>query len=131
MKSGKAALKTARQLFRLCFKEGSLDGATVLKVVRRYGEDKPRGYLGILSSFQRLVRLEVEKSRCVVESGTELDAAAKKEIEADLRKKYGKHISVEFRLEPALVAGLRIRMGNDVWDGSVANRLERLRQQYS
>ncbi|HRX54476.1 MAG TPA: H(+)-transporting ATPase, partial [Verrucomicrobiales bacterium] len=64
MKSGKAALKTARQLFRLCFKEGSLDGVTVLKVVRRYGEDKPRGYLGILSSFQRLIRLEVEKSRC-------------------------------------------------------------------
>lgn len=131
MKSGKAAQQSARQLFRLAFQDGKLDGARVTRIARKLGEAKPRGYLGVLSAFQRLVRLETQKSHCVVESGTPLDAAAKSAIEADLKKKYGAQVTVEFREEPSLLAGLRIRVGNDVWDGSVANRLERLRQTFA
>jgi F-type H+-transporting ATPase subunit delta len=46
-----------------------------------------------------------------------------------LNKKYGKDLSTEFVVKPELLGGMRVRVGSDVWDGSVRNRLERLRQQ--
>ena len=48
---------------------------------------------------------------------------------ADLRAKYGAGLTTDFRINPALLAGLRIRVGSDVWDGSVRARLDRLDQE--
>ncbi len=36
---------------------------------------------------------------------------------------------MEFLVDPALLGGMRIRVGSDVWDGSVLNRLHRLQQE--
>ncbi len=35
---------------------------------------------------------------------------------------------MEFKSNPGLLGGMRVRVGSDVWDGSVKNRLERLRE---
>jgi F-type H+-transporting ATPase subunit delta len=48
---------------------------------------------------------------------------------ANLKKKYGGDLTAEFVVNPQLLGGMRIRVGSDVWDGSVRNRLERLQQQ--
>ncbi len=47
---------------------------------------------------------------------------------ADLQKRYGQDLTTEFSVNPALLGGMRIRVGSDVWDSSVRNRLERLQQ---
>ena len=48
---------------------------------------------------------------------------------ANLKKKYGKEVATEFLVNPQLLGGMRIRVGSDVWDGTVRNRLERLQQE--
>jgi F-type H+-transporting ATPase subunit delta len=48
---------------------------------------------------------------------------------ANLKKKYGSDLTTDFVVNPQLLGGMRIRVGSDVWDGSVRNRLERLQQQ--
>ena len=50
---------------------------------------------------------------------------------ADLKKKYGSQIAPEFSVNPELLGGMKIRVGSDVWDGSVKNRLERLGEQFN
>ncbi len=45
---------------------------------------------------------------------------------AGLAKQYGADLVVEYQVNPALLGGLRIRVGNDVLDGSVQGRLDRL-----
>lgn len=126
MKVSKDAAKAASRIFSLCAPDGQLDEDKFRKAVALIVESKPRDYRGILHSLQRLVRLDVESRQAVVESAVEMDAAAKSRIESNLSEQYGGGLSFSYAITPELLGGTRIRVGNDVWDGSVKARLERL-----
>ena len=95
-------------------------------MVTRLVESKPRDYRAVLAALQRLTRLELEKREVTVESAVELDAGTRERVLADLSKKYGDDLVVQYQINPALLGGLRIRVGYDVFDGSVQGRLDRL-----
>ena len=73
--------------------------------------------------------VELEKLRAKIETAGEADSTTKSELIANLKKKYGGDLTTEFVVDPALLGGMRIRVGSDVWDGTVRNRLERLQQE--
>ena len=129
MKINKEIRQLSRQLLRASFTEGELDRGRIASLVRALIEKKPRHYIDILENYKRLVRLEVEKRHARIESATELSPDASTRITKNLQKKYGKDVTTEFVVNPELLGGMRIRVGSDVWDGSVRNRLERLQQQ--
>ena len=131
MKISKEARRTSRQLFRICLADGKLDENRVRTVVNGVATSKPRGYLGILDSFSRLVANEVDRQRAVVESATQLTPAIAVELQASLSKKYGRVLSLEFKVDPELLGGIRVKVGSDVWDGSVKARLEALKNSLS
>ncbi len=131
MKISKEARRTSRQLFRICLADGKLDESRVRTVVNGVATSKPRGYLGILDSFSRLVANEVDRQRAVVESATQLTPAIAVELQASLSKKYGRVLSLEFKVDPELLGGIRVKVGSDVWDGSVKARLEALKNSLS
>lgn len=126
MKISKTATVTARRIFRLCQSGGQLDEAKLGAAVRQLAQEKARDYRGVLLAIKRLVRLEMERRRVVVESAADLDQASRDRITASLAPKYGTGLSYEFRTNPELLGGLKIRVGNDVFDGSVKGRLDRL-----
>ncbi len=126
MKISKVAATTARRLFGLCQTDGRLDDAKLRTVVSRLVESKPRDYAGILSALQRLTRLDLERRKVTVESAVELDEATRQRVVAGLAKQYGSDLVAQYQVNPALLGGLRIRVGNDVFDGSVQGRLDRL-----
>lgn len=129
MKISKEARRTSRQLFRACLVNGRLDESRVRLVVSRVSQSKPRGYMAVLESFARLVRSEVEKQRALVESATDLDATTRQQLQQSLDAKYGRQLQLEFSVNPGLLGGIRVRVGSDVWDGSVKARLEHLKAQ--
>ena len=92
--------------------------------------EKPRHYVDALKDYQRLLRLEIEKRHAVIESATRLNESLANQILANLRSRYGEDLTTEFRTTPELLGGLRIRIGDDVWDGSVKNRLQKLQEQF-
>ena len=126
MKISKTAATTARRLFGLCQQDGRLDEARMRDLVARLVEQKPRDYAGILAALQRLTRLEIARRKVVIESAVELDAATRDRVVTGLSKEYGAGLSVSTVTNPELVGGLRIRVGDDVLDGSVQGRLQRL-----
>ena len=126
MKLDKDSRKLSKQLFSASFKDGRLDAKRVAAIAKEVAGSKPRNVLGILKEFHRLVRLEAEKHHAVIESAVELDDAMAKELTASLRAKYGKDLKTEFKVSPELLGGLRIKVGSDVIDGSVRERLHRL-----
>ena len=126
MKISKAATVTARRIFRVCQTDGHLDEAKLGNAVRQLAEKKPRDFRGVLFAIKRLVRLEMERRRVVVESAAELDQVSRDRITSSLTVKYGSGLAYEFRTNPELLGGLKIRVGNDVFDGSVKGRLDRL-----
>lgn len=129
MKISKDALRSARQLFRACVdSSGRLHNSRVKRVVKRVAEEKPRDYIAVLTAFQRFVRLETEKRTAMVESVSRLSNEMREQLRVDLQKKYGDDLTLEFFENPSLIGGLRVKVGSHVWDGSVAAKLEALRQ---
>jgi F-type H+-transporting ATPase subunit delta len=126
MKVSKVAATTARRLFGLCQSGGRLDETKLRSVVSKLVDAKPREYLAILSALQRLTRLDLDRRKVTVESAVELDETSRQRVVAGLAKQYGDDLVVQYQINPALLGGLRIRVGNDVIDGSVQGRLDRL-----
>jgi F-type H+-transporting ATPase subunit delta len=126
MKISKTAAAAARRLFGLCQTGGRFDETKLSTVVSRLIEAKPRDYKAILSALQRLTRLEIERRKVTVESAVELDAATCARVVAGLAAQYGPDLVVNYQIAPEILGGLRIRVGNDVFDGSVKGRLDRL-----
>jgi F-type H+-transporting ATPase subunit delta len=126
MKISKEARRTSRQLFRVCMVDGKLDESRVRTVVSGIASSKPRGYIGMLDAFSRLVANEVDRQRALVESASALAPATQTELQASLSKKYGRQLTLDFSVNPELLGGIRVKVGSDVWDGSVKARLEGL-----
>jgi F-type H+-transporting ATPase subunit delta len=126
MKISKEARRTSRQLLKTCLVDGKLDESRVRLVLAKVIEAKPRSYLGILQNFQRLVTAEVERNKAVVESATALDEASRSQLQSSLSQKYGRTLALEFQVNPSLLGGIKVKVGSDVWDGSVKARLEAL-----
>ena len=128
MKINREIRRISREMLRASFTDGQLDEGRIKSLVQSLVDKKPRQYLAILENYKRLVRLEVEKRHARIESAGELAQDVRSQIVASLQRKYGNDLSTEFVVSPELLGGLRIRVGSDVWDGSVRNRLERLEQ---
>jgi len=130
MKISKQAQRNARELFRSCRVDGVLDEGRVRQAVALVLARKPRGYLEILSRLQRLVKLDLDRRTARVESTTPLPPDLKVKVTKQLKKVYGAGMNVFFVRNPALIGGLRIQAGSDLYDGSVQARLNALAQQF-
>lgn len=129
MKINKETRQLAKGMLRSSFTDNQLDKGRISALVHSLIEKKPRNYLKALDAYKRLLRLEVEKRSATIESASELPPEAAAEIVNNLKRKYGADLSTTFAVNKDLLGGMRIRVGSDVWDSSVRNRLERLQQQ--
>ena len=88
MKITKQARREAKQLFRFCLVNGSLDENRVRQVVQRVVAAKDRELPGpILSHFLRLVKLDHAAHTAIVESATPLPAELQAIIHAGLKRR--------------------------------------------
>jgi F-type H+-transporting ATPase subunit delta len=130
MKISKQAQRDARQLFRSCQVNGLLDEGRVRQAVSLMLAQKPRGYVAILSRLHRLVKLDLERHAAQVESATPLTAGLRAEVTGQINRIYGAGVNISFAETPALLGGLRIQVGSDLYDGSVKTRLDKLEQSF-
>jgi F-type H+-transporting ATPase subunit delta len=129
MKISREARRLARELFRLSLVNGRLDAKRVGEISQNLIAERPRGYAQILKELARLIRLELDKRHAVIESATALESENGDAIVRALKQKFGDDITSEFRTSPGLLGGIRVKLGSDVWDGSVVSRLSELSQQ--
>jgi F-type H+-transporting ATPase subunit delta len=123
VKITKQARRDAKELFRACRVNGLLDDAKALQVVQKVIAAKPRGYFAILNYFQRLVKLDLDRRTARVESPVPLAEPQQASIRTNLTRRYGDGLIFAFTQNPALIGGLRVQIGSDVFDGSVQARL--------
>ena len=126
MKSKRKVERATRRLFRLCVVEGLLDEGRVRQVAARILAPGRHGSLPVLSEFARLVRLDYERRAVLVESAVPLPHDVRDDVSARLADAYGPAITVTFGVDPALLAGISVRVGSEVYDGSVRARLAAL-----
>jgi F-type H+-transporting ATPase subunit delta len=126
MKISKVAAATARRLYGLCQVNGQLDDSKLRDLVTKVIAAQPRDYQAILAAIQRFARLEMARREVLVESAIALSPSESERIASGLAKDYGNNLSFRYQVDPTLLGGLKIKVGDDVLDGSVKGRLDRL-----
>lgn len=82
----------------------------------------------ILEHFIALYNEENKIAVATVHSVRELSDTEKADFEASFKKLINKNkIQIENIVDPSLIGGMRIRVGNTIYDGSISNKLERIR----
>jgi F-type H+-transporting ATPase subunit delta len=129
MKPGRKIRRTAKRLLGLCLTaDGLLDEARARRVVRRVAATRSRMRLPVLSYFRRLVALYVARHSATVQAVAPLPPELDVDVRGRLERLYGPGLATSFALDPALIAGVRIKVGSDVYDGSVRGRLRALEE---
>jgi F-type H+-transporting ATPase subunit delta len=122
----KQVQKFARQFFKLSFADGTLSAERVAGVLQYIEKHQPPQTLAVLKAYQRLIAIEVARGQAVVEHAGPLHDAILATIAGAMTEKYGRPIAGVARRNDALLAGLRVRVGDDVYESSVAGQLATL-----
>jgi F-type H+-transporting ATPase subunit delta len=130
MKISKQARREAKELLRSCLVSGLLDENRARQAVQQIVTLKPRGYVSILSHFHRLVKLDLERRAARVESAVALAPDLQSSVQSSLGRVYGPGVNVSFVQNAALIGGMRIKVGSDVYDGSIQARLASLQASF-
>ena len=130
MKIAKQARREAKQLFRCCLVQGVLAEDRVRRVVQALLTQKPRKYLAIATHFKRLVQLDQERQTARVQSAVPLSTDQQTALKELLTRRYGAGLHWDFQNNPALIGGVRVQVGSDVYDGSVRARLDALLESF-
>ena len=130
MKGSKQSRREAKQLFKGCRVDGQLDEDRVRQAVGLLIEKKPRGYFGILQELHRLVKLDVASRTARVESAVALSETQQQSVRENLGRMKGGEVAVEFAENMDLIGGMRVKIGDDVFDGSVKTRLAGLSESF-
>ncbi len=80
----------------------------------------------VLAGLERLATAGPSARLATVTSAVELDAGTRQQVEGSVRSRYGADVQIRYEVDPQLIGGLLIRVGDEVIDGSVAARLREL-----
>jgi len=122
----KIAEQLARQFFRLSVVAGAVSSEQVAGVLAYVEKHRPANSVMVLKAYHRLVAAELAKAEAVVEHAGAVDDATLAAIAAAMTKRYRRPVAATARPSAALLAGLRVRVGDDVYESSIAGQLEAL-----
>ncbi|HEY1469282.1 MAG TPA: ATP synthase F1 subunit delta [Candidatus Acidoferrum sp.] len=115
--------------------------AVIEKLVARFGASKIiRNFLfvvvdnrrtqqlpKIIETFQQLIRQRQGVAEAQVQSAMELNDTQKTQLLQTLERVTGKKIQATYSLDPALLGGAVVRIGDTIYDGSLKNQLNQMR----
>ena len=122
----KQAQQLARRLFKLSLVDGLVSPELVAGVLAYVEKHQPANPTMVLKAYHRLIATELAKSRALVEHAGSLGDPVLRSIAAAMTQKYRRPISAVARPNPALLGGLRVRVGDDVYEASIAGQLATL-----
>jgi F-type H+-transporting ATPase subunit delta len=82
----------------------------------------------IPAALQQQLNIRMGIAEAEVSSARELSGAEKQQLTAMLERRTGKKIEASFRQDKALLGGAVVRVGSTIYDGSVREQLNRLRE---
>jgi F-type H+-transporting ATPase subunit delta len=81
----------------------------------------------IIAAFQEVIRRRQGIAGAEISSAVALSAGQKTEFRKTLERLTGKRVEPKYSLDPALLGGAVVRIGDTIYDGSLRNRLNDLR----
>jgi F-type H+-transporting ATPase subunit delta len=126
MAADKQTKLLAKQLFKLSVVNGVVSPEQVAGVLGWVEKTSPRRPVALLKAYHHRIALELAKSRAEVEHAGPVSDATLRQIEAAMTRRYARPVTASAKPNPSLLAGLRVRVGSDVYESSVASQLAKL-----
>jgi F-type H+-transporting ATPase subunit delta len=114
-------LEKRQQLIRGLL-EGKADPATV-RLAERAVAGRGRSFAGSLTAYQSAAAARRNASIATVRVATDLSEAERTRLSAALGRQYGRNIQLNVIVDPAVVGGVRVDIGDEVIDGTIAAKL--------
>ena len=122
----KTAQLLARQFFKMSVAEGTVSADRVGGVLAYIEKHHPANPVMVLKAYHRLVAAEVAKGVALVEHAGAINEAMLSSIASAMTKKYSRRVVATARPNPELLAGIRVHVGDDIYESSVAGQLAAL-----
>jgi len=126
MAANKKTKLLAKQLFKLSLINGQVSAGQVEGVLGYLEKTQPHHLLALLKLYHRAIATELARSHAVVEHAGPLGEATLKLIERTMTQRYQRSVTASAKANPKLLAGLRVRVGSDVYESTVAGQLASL-----
>jgi len=122
----KQAEQLAHALFRLSLEGGALAPERVGGVLDYVAKHRPANPVLVLKAYRRLVAAELARGEARIEHAGPVSEKILQDLAAAMGRKYGRRVAPVARPNSALIAGLRVRVGDDVYEASAAGQLAEL-----
>ena len=122
----KAAQQLARQLFKMSVIDGNVSAAQVEGVLAYLEKHPPAKPLLVLQAYQQYIARELVNSEVVVEHAGPVTEGILRSLEGALSQKYKRQVTATAKQNAKLIAGLRLRIGDDMYETSIAGQLAQL-----
>jgi F-type H+-transporting ATPase subunit delta len=126
MNRNKKNLLLVKKLVELSKVDDLVEASMVSEVLASLKKLNLPHTLSLLKLYLHQIRREIAQHTATVYTPTSLSAPVLSEVEQDFTKLYGRKIKAVAETDTSLIAGVRVRVGDDVYDSSVAGRLQRL-----
>jgi len=81
----------------------------------------------IASQFQALVDAQSGTSQATIESAFPLEGSQLADLKAVMERRFGRKLDTRVVVEPSLIGGVRVSVGDEVLDTSIRARLEQMK----
>ena len=119
--------KFAKRLVTICTKDGQVDDERVAAALSVLKTKPVRELVPLLKYFQFYLARELRHSQIRIEHAGKLRQSTLEKLQKNLSQKYQRQLTVTASENPKLIAGLRVAVGDDVYDSTVTGRLAALR----
>jgi len=86
-----------------------------------------RGFSASLSRLVELAAARRDRSVAYVTTAVPLTDEEEDRLAARLTEMYGRQVSAKIDVDPRIIGGMRVKVGSDLYDGTVARRLAEVR----
>ena len=126
MTRNRKVLQFAKKLVEMSREDGVVTETRVGEALAGLRQVKLRHRPLVLKAYLHYIRRAVAEQTALVATPSRLDTDALAAIESGFSQLYGRPIQAVAQSDAGLIAGIRVRIGDDVYDASVAGRLKRL-----
>lgn len=127
MKTRKQIESIIDKAIKACFKDGQLLEKKALGFIRLFKFQPRVEAIKLLSEFLKRMRLALNSTTLVVESMIPLSSRQKDVI----RRKFSLRFTItnsQFKLNPQLLGGLKIKVGDHIYDDSIRARIYQVKE---
>jgi F-type H+-transporting ATPase subunit delta len=107
---------------------GKAKPATVRLIASLVAHPRGRSLEGGLEEFSRLAAARRGRVVALVTTAVPLTEAQRERLGASLARLYGRQVHLNADVDPEVLGGVRVEIGDEIIDGTVASRLESARQ---